>query len=204
MFNTPKSIEKIEVMLLTDLDMNVMMDLLSSSGVYVSHVKDQASKTAALIESDSALTNDERHIQLEFLGDDVHYAQEAQELAEELAIIGLYKTIEIRATKAAKASKLFSNNKIKELYVLDKFIENFQSIGIDVTAAHNFNEFKELKLLNNCLKHSGEVSLQLADLNPTHWIVGQKINNFSSHFYRLLEPNIFFLKNLGTDLRSKI
>jgi hypothetical protein len=204
MFQSPNSLEKMQVLLLTNLDTNVMMDLLSGSSVYTRHVKEQASNAAKSIEDDVTLSDDEKHHQLEFLGDDVNYAQEAQELAEELAIIGLYKTIEIRIAKAAKASKLFSNNKIKELYVTTKLIKYFQNIGIDVTTVSHFNEFEELKLLNNCLKHSGEVSQSLAEVNPATWTKEHKITNFATHFYRLLEPNIQFLNNLGADLRSKI
>ncbi len=128
-----QSLEKMQIMLLTDLDMNVMMDLLSGSSVYTQYVEQNTIKTAKSIENDQTLTEDQKQIQLEFLSDDINYAQEAQELAEELAIIGLYKTIEVRIAKAAKASKLFSNKKINELYITDKLTEHFNAIELTLS-----------------------------------------------------------------------
>ncbi|EGR2261145.1 TPA: hypothetical protein ACPVZZ_001874 [Vibrio parahaemolyticus] len=197
-------LESLQVMLLTDLDESVMMDLLAGSSVYTDHVEKQARASAQSIEESDDLSEDEKQQQLEFLSDDMNYAKEAQELAEELAIIGLYKTIEIRISKAAKASNLLGNSKIKELFKTEKLIEHFNLINIDVKSVLHFNEFKELKLLNNCLKHSGYVSQSLADANPSVWSKDQKITDFAIHFRRLLHPNIIFLNNLGSEIRSKL
>ncbi|HIF9080893.1 TPA: hypothetical protein ACX6NP_004090 [Photobacterium damselae] len=46
------------------------------------------------------------------LNDDIYSTKEAMDLAEELAIIGLNKTIELRTSKAVRASGLMSNNKL--------------------------------------------------------------------------------------------
>ncbi|ELB2920335.1 hypothetical protein AB3A93_004612 [Vibrio parahaemolyticus] len=197
-------LEKMQVWALTDLDENVMMDLLAGSSVYTEHVKKIAIESAEGIQNSEALTPNEKEQQLEFLADDMNYAKEAQELAEELAIIGLFKTLEIRIAKATKASKLLSNNKVKELYITDKFIEHFSSIGIDLNSVAYFDEYKELKLLNNCLKHSGEVNQSLEDANPTVWTKGKKITDFATHFRRLLRPNLMFLNNVGAEIRSKL
>ena len=171
------SLKKMQVMLLTDLDENVMMDLLASTSVYVNHVKQNSIENAEQIASDVYLTDDEKNLQLSFLNDDINSAKEAMELAEELAIIGLYKTIELRITKSARASGLFSNNKIKELSALGTLIDNFNAIGIDLNSIQHFNEFKELKLINNGLKHTGEVNIELASINPKDWIKGQQLSN---------------------------
>lgn len=197
-------LERLQVMLLTHLDENVMMDLLAGSSVYTDHVEKQVHASAQSIEASEELSEEEKQQQLEFLSDDMNYAKEAQELAEELAIIGLYKTLEIRIAKAAKASKLLNDSEIKELFKTEKLIEHFSSINIDVTSVLHFNEFKELKLLNNCLKHSGNVSQSLADVNPTVWSKDQTITDFSKHFLRLLHPNIIFLNNLGSEIQKKI
>lgn len=199
-----KQLESLQVMLLTDLDESVMMDLLAGSSVYTDHVEKQARTSAQRIEESDDLSEDEKEQQLEFLSDEMNYAKEAQELAEELAIIGLYKTIEIRISKAAKASNLLNNSKVKELFITEKLIEHFNSINIDMISVLHFNEFKELKLLNNCLKHSGYVSQSLADTNPSVWSKDQKITDFAKHFRRLLLPNIKFLSNLGSEIRSKL
>jgi hypothetical protein len=198
------SIEIMQIMFLTDLDFNVMMDLLSGSDVYTQHVKKQVTKMAESIEADVNLSIDEKHSQLEFLSDDIYYAEQAQELAEELALIGLSKTLEIRIYKAATASKLFSKKELKELYKTEKFINHFKQVGIDVKSILHFDKFYELKLINNCIKHSGYVSQSLADLDSKKWIVGNKISNCESYFCALLEPNIMFLNNLGTTLGSKL
>ncbi|MFH0270901.1 hypothetical protein [Vibrio jasicida] len=198
------SLEKMQVLAFTNLDENVMMDLLAGSSVYTEHVKKKAINDAKEIQNSDDLTEDEKNLQLEFLADGMNYAKEAQDLAEELAIIGLFKTLEIRIAKATKASKLLSNSKVKELYITDKFIEHFDSIGIDLNSVAYFSEYKELKLLNNCLKHSGEVNQSLENANPTTWTKGTKITDFATHFRRLLQPNIMFLNNLGADIRSKL
>jgi hypothetical protein len=198
------SLERMQIMFLTDLDLNVMMDLLSGSDVYTQHVKKQVTKMAESIEADVNLSIDEKQSQLEFLSDDIYYAEQAQELAEELALIGLSKTLEIRIYKAAAASKLFSKTKLKELYRTEKFIKHFEDVGINVESILHFDKFNELKLINNCIKHSGDVSQPLADLDSKKWIVGNKISNCEFHFRALLEPNIMFLNNLGTTLRSTL
>ncbi|MFH0270911.1 hypothetical protein [Vibrio jasicida] len=129
------SLEKMQVLAFTNLDENVMMDLLAGSSVYTEHVKKKAINDAKEIQNSDDLTEDEKNLQLEFLADGMNYAKEAQDLAEELAIIGLFKTLEIRIAKATKASKLLSNSKVKELYITDKFIEHFDSIGIDLNCS---------------------------------------------------------------------
>ncbi|TOQ66780.1 hypothetical protein, partial [Vibrio parahaemolyticus] len=102
---------------------------------------------AQKVEQDETLDADEKDLQLEFLSDDIYSAKEAMDLAEELAIIGLYKTIELRINKAARASGLMSNNKIKELSAKGSLIKNFEAIGIDLKAMDFFDEFCELKLI---------------------------------------------------------
>ncbi|EHE7894535.1 hypothetical protein J0V14_001267 [Vibrio parahaemolyticus] len=182
----------------------MMMDLLASTQIYVNHVTEKSHEIAQKVEQDETLDADEKDLQLEFLSDDIYSAKEAMDLAEELAIIGLYKTIELRINKAARASGLMSNNKIKELSAKGSLIKNFEAIGIDLKAMDFFDEFCELKLINNALKHTGIVSSDLANLNPTIWTKDQPITDFAAHFRRLLMPNIAFISNLGSELRSKL
>lgn len=202
--NDPNNLKKMQITILTDLDENLMMDLLASTNTYVHHVTENAHDEADKIRIDTSLTIDEKDQLLEFLSDDINSAKEAMDLAQELAIIGLYKTIELRINKSVRASGLMSNNKISQLSAIGTLIYNFNNIGIDVTKIDHFNEFRELKLINNALKHTGEINQELEDLNPTVWTKGQPLNNFTAHFIRLLSPNINFLNNLGTKLRSKL
>lgn len=182
----------------------MMMNLLESTRVYVNHVAKQSQEIAEKIQQDMTLDGDEKSLQLEFLSDDIYSAKEAMDLVEELAIIGLYKTIELRINKAARASGLMSNKKIKELSAKGSLITNFKEIGVDLEAMDSFNDFCELKLINNALKHTGVVNDELANLNPTVWKKNQPITDFAVHFRRLLMPNIAFISNLGSELHSKL
>lgn len=205
MFNKdPTRLVKFRIEILTTLDELMMLNLLTSTQVYVSHVSQQNRELAKQLQEDNSLDEYEKSIQFDFLSDDLDIAKEAMSLAEELAFIGLYKTIEIRINKAVRASGLMSNAKIKGLYIKDTLIKNFAAIGIKLEAVANYKEFCELKLINNAIKHSGVVSPELASLNPAIWIVGHPITDFAKHFKRLLRPNINFLSGIGLELCSKV
>ncbi|MDC4913680.1 hypothetical protein ACT42U_18445 [Acinetobacter baumannii] len=194
------SFKKALVKINTDLDPDTLHGLLLLSRSYKNNFMIEAERKLKRIEKDLNLDIDEKDRLIEGLSEDVSMANEISVLGEELAIIGLYKTIEIAIKKACKLSGKFNDKEIYEMYITKKLIKNFNNIKIDIKMIDGFTSFEELKLLNNCLKHEGTISKDLFKINPKIGKEGEKIKNSAEHFNRLLHPSIKFLNELGVRL----
>lgn len=184
----------------TNLDPVRLADLLEFSKIYNNQFTEKADKKVREIQGDLSLDSDEKNRMIDFLVEDVSIMDDIRIIGEELAIIGLYKSIEIAIKKSIKLTGKFSKKKLEELHKIEKFIEYFKDINIDVESIEGFNSFNELRLLNNCLKHSGFISKALMNVNPSLWKKGEKIDNSAETFSRLLYPSIDFLKELGNKI----
>lgn len=184
----------------TNLDPARLADLLEFSKIYSTQFTGKADKKVREIQGDLSLDSDEKNRMIDFLIEDVSIMDDIRIIGEELAIIGLYKTIEISIKKSVKLSEKFSKKKLEELHKIENFIGHFRSVNIEVESIEGFNSFNELRLINNCLKHSGFVSKALMDFNPSLWRKGEKINNSAETFSRLLYPSVKFLKELGNKI----
>lgn len=192
-----RSFKKALVKINTDLEPDTLYELLLLSRSYKNNFINEAERKLKRIEKDLNLDIEEKNRLIEGLSDDVSMANEISLLGEELAIIGLYKTIEIAIKKACKLSGKFNDEEIYEMYITKKLIKNFNNIKIDIKIIDGFSSFEELKLLNNSLKHEGTINKNLLKINPKIGKEGEKIKNSAEHFNRLLYPSIKFLKELG-------
>lgn len=199
-----RSLKKTLIKMHTDLNPDTLRELLELSTYYKKHVMIQAETRLGQIEADSDLTADQKEELVGFLSDDVYIAEEIKKIGEELAIIGLYKTLELSIKKAANASGKFSKKKINGFYKIENLKEYFNDIDINIESISDFKNFEELRLLNNCLKHSGFVKQNLVEINPEIWVKGEQIKDSEAHFKRLLVPSINFLSRLGNELSLKI
>jgi len=192
-----RSFKKALVKINTDLEPDTLYELLLLSRSYKNNFINEAERKLKRIEKDLNLDIEEKNRLIEGLSDDVSMANEISLLGEELAIIGLYKTIEIAIKRACKLSGKFNDEEIYEMYITKKLIKNFNNIKIDIKIIDGFTSFEELKLLNNSLKHEGTINKNLLKINPKIGKEGEKIKNSAEHFNRLLYPSIKFLKELG-------
>lgn len=199
-----RSFKRALVKINTDLEPDTLYELLLLSRSYKNNFINEAERKLKRIEKDLNLDIEEKNRLIEGLSDDVSMANEISLLGEELAIIGLYKTIEIAIKKACKLSGKFNDEEIYEMYITKKLIKNFNNIKIDIKIIDGFTSFEELKLLNNSLKHEGTINKNLLKINPKIGKEGEKIKNSAEHFNRLLYPSIKFLKKLGGRLSLTI
>ncbi|MUK48272.1 hypothetical protein [Aliivibrio fischeri] len=95
------------------------------------------------------------------------------ELGAEFLIIGLYKQCEVYFKVLVNEYQLSQSNAVKKtLYSLNDSLAHFDSIN-------------ELRLINNCIKHSGVVSNSLANEYPS-WNVNAPLGNLLPVYARLV------------------
>ena len=143
---------------------------------------------------------DEEYEEYEFLNDEADRIANIALIGEELAIIGLYKTIEVAIKKCAKLSELFTQTEISNMFKFNELKLNFLDKHIDIEKIEHFNSFDELRIINNCLKHSGKVNKELVKINADKWILNSDIKNPRECFNRLLNPSLKFLNLLGSEI----
>lgn len=118
------------------------------------------------------LSEDNKYDIQENLIDQAEALKDVVNLTYELTIIALYKKVEITTKKAIKI--LYPNIEQKNLYRIDFLKQQLKNHGIDIVTFTNYKAMNELRLLNNCIKHSGLVNNELAEYNG--WIEGKSLN----------------------------
>ncbi len=119
----------------------------------------------------------------EFLADEVDMLKSIAGLADQLAIVALYRVVELKTGRilrhrlgAAVAGKTFSIDRVGDL--LNK------QLGIKIESVPHYRAIDELRLLNNCIKHEGRVSKQLAD-RYSRWKQGAELSDLGAAYERL-------------------
>lgn len=125
------------------------------------------------LDYDDELSEDNKHDIQENLIDQVEALKDVVNLTYELAIIALYKKVEITTKKAIKI--LDPNIEQKNLYRIDFLKQQLKNQGINIATFTNYKAMNELRILNNCIKHSGLVNNELAEYNG--WIEGKSLNH---------------------------
>lgn len=127
--------------------------------------------------------------------DDLMYsANSAKLLGYELSIIALYKKLEINTKKVVTRHLNVPSSKNLS------YFSNLKSVvPFDITNVDGYKEFNELRLINNCIKHGGTVSKELAKECPA-WTIGEELTNLDSTYYKIL-PKV---KDYMSDFVDKI
>lgn len=103
----------------------------------------------------------------------------AKSLGSELCIIALYKKVEIKIKKIVKSvNPELSVNRIS---TYSKLVLEYPQL----TALDGFLSFDELRLINNSIKHGGEVLSSLSKSFPD-WIEGEELDGLDEAYMRLL------------------
>lgn len=168
------------------------------------------------LDYDDELSEDNKYDIQENLIDQVEALKAVANLAYELAIIALYKKVEITTKKAIKI--LYPDIEQKDLYKIDFLKKQLKDKGIDIEAFTNYEAMNELRLINNCIKHSGLVDKKLAKYNG--WIEGKplnyvetteksdgdirKLNDIQSAYKRLNPLCKDYLKDLISEFKNKV
>lgn len=104
----------------------------------------------------------------------------ARDLGGQLSIVALYKKVEGKTAKIVKKRLPSSSGKN-----LSYFKQLCEALPFDIKAVNSFAAFNELRLLNNSIKHGGQVSQELASGFP-NWTAGAEIESVGDAYSRLL------------------
>ncbi|WP_125931911.1 hypothetical protein [Thiosocius teredinicola] len=107
------------------------------------------------------------------------FAREVQHLSDELAIVALYKQVELHTKRVAK--KHFPKIDPKKLSSID---DQIKLLPFKLKKLHAFAAFDELRLLNNSIKHEGKVSKSLSRAFSS-WKEGKKLKGLGDAYQRL-------------------
>lgn len=130
----------------------------------------------------SAVLSDDYKLHIEEnIIDEANGLNEVEELAYELAIIALYKKIEITTKKILKIT--YPEIDRKKLYKFQELKKTLKDKEIDIENLNYYLAMDELRCLNNSIKHSGEVSNELAKY--AGWNENERIDNLQEAYKRL-------------------
>jgi hypothetical protein len=165
-------------------------------------LKEHFDKEIAEYQYDSLSDEDKFELESNFC-DDLYFYEQMEELSYEMTIIAFYKTIEITIKNMLKCSEIFTEEEVKEFYKakimkckIDKNICKIEEL--DGYAAYN-----ELRLINNCIKHSGIITEELSS-NYHIWKVGEKLKNLDEVYLRLKEDVYKYINSLKNEILKKI
>jgi hypothetical protein len=119
----------------------------------------------------------------EFLADDLHELDAISDLADQLAIVALYRVVEINTGRIlAHQFGPAARRNASPIERLRRFLTQQQ--GIDIMRIPHYRAVNELRLLNNAIKHAAHVTAQLANEYP-RWNEGQDLAGLGTAYERL-------------------
>jgi len=170
------------------------------------HLEEDSEKMHKQIDDEYTLDEyDQEFIDLlhEDIGNWEFYTKESEEILTHVMIIGLYSNYEKTLKKILKLSGKFSEIEIKTCSIKPKLIETFISKGLQYEKPEDsdYKNINELREINNCLKHSGEISRDLHQIK-NDWVEGQILGDLSPHFIRLMRSPSHYLTKIVIDLKT--
>ncbi|WP_410740935.1 hypothetical protein [Citrobacter koseri] len=127
----------------------------------------------------------------DMLIEDMIETDNLQKIAEELAIMSLFKNIEIKISNVVKRLK---PNKFKR-----NLGKTISCIIPNIKDMMGFDSYNELRLINNAIKHDGKVTQELS-LNYPQWIEGDILKELDCAYNRLLPGSKAFVRNVVTEI----
>lgn len=97
---------------------------------------------------------------------------EEKKLMYELAILALYKKIEITSKQFIR-DYLVDNTELKTMPKIQSHL--LKSYGVDIQTLQNYAAMNEIRLINNAIKHDGCINPQLAN---NEWNTKNSIANY--------------------------
>lgn len=137
----------------------------------------------------------EHQFYLSFLEDEAAFLGEIIALGDELAIIALYRNIELTSKRILKRS--FSGLDERQLSSLD-YINN--NIPFDITRLDGAAGVDELRLINNSIKNHGKVSGELS--RYPGWVEGNELQGLGDAYNRLAPESEKYILSLVDAIRD--
>ncbi|KQW65447.1 hypothetical protein [Methylibium sp. Root1272] len=139
---------------------------------------DEASCSELQFDDENDFQNYTMHLE-----DRWYFTNEVQRLADELAIVALFKQLELHTKRVAK--KRFPSVNAEQLF---NFAALKKAMPFKLESLQCFGAFDELRLINNAVKHEGKVSKELASSFPS-WKVGEDLAELGAVYTRL-QPEV--------------
>ncbi|BBB66537.1 hypothetical protein UNDYM_2284 [Undibacterium sp. YM2] len=187
----------------SDLDLNIINQMYDYALVAKENLLKELGETSAKIEVDDSLTDWQKQDINESYADEYYASEQTVFLIGEMQIIAMYKTAEIAIKRMLKISDLFTDEEIGKMYVHPILKSKLKSkASIDIEILTGYKALDELRLINNCLKHSGRVDDDLSVFPK--WTLDAQISDCSNHYDRLKDDVKAFVEALGRELVAKI
>ena len=178
----PKSdLTLLRLQMLEDFDHEIIDQLLHGVSTYVAQEHYNLANRAKDIQAGPPQEGVDKDWLVDLLSDDHYFLDEAQKLSHELAIVALYKKIEITTTRAVVVA--YPDNSPKDLHKIDKLKMHLTSKGIDIELLSHYSAMDETRCLNNDIKHNGVVSEKLSKY-PC-WKKGDVLSDLDKAYQRL-------------------
>jgi hypothetical protein len=181
-----------------------IIDMLYSSAVEAKlNLKAKLEKDLTDIVSDNVLSEEEKHELESYISDELFLSEKTTELAGEMMIVALYKTIEIAIKDMLRVSRLFTDIEMKKFSQADKLKKQIKNKICDTETLKGYHAYNELRLINNCIKHSGLVNDKLSATYPS-WKKNEKLQNLDKSYFRLKNDVNVFIKLLRDNVLAKM
>ncbi len=109
-------------------------------------------------------------------------AREIVVLATQLAMVGLYRVVELEAQRLLRWR--YSEGDVDQMFRDNTFPRILRrDLNLNVREIKRFRSVDEVRLISNAVKHKGEVTAELARFPG--WKEGDKLNYLRDHFDRL-------------------
>ena len=190
------NVQKLKVKLAAHYCLDAIDGIYESSLQMESKIKHEIRKREDEIRANSSLDSNEMNYLLGSLDDELFYTKITTELAGEMMIIALYKTIEIAILKMATASELFTPAQLKSFFRMSDLKKHLNNKICNIKTLQHYLAYDELRLINNAIKHSGVVKKELAAYAEFKFKKGQKLKDLHNHYYRLRNNVDRFLLSL--------
>lgn len=174
--------------------------LICAVSSFVAQEHQKLSAGAEAIQSQPDEDGVDKEWLIEMLGDDHYFLDEAKKLSHELAIVALYKKVEISTKRAIRFA--YPDVDEKSLFKIGKVKKTLKEHGIDITALQNYAGMNETRCINNTIKHSGIVGKELADYPG--WKEGTPLTGLDSAYNRLAPCCSLYMDELVGEIIKQV
>jgi hypothetical protein len=120
----------------------------------------------------------------ELIADDRWVLEEVRDLSSQLAIVSLYRVVELTTQKILRCQYTRKEDRCR-LYKFDAMKKRLKKdLSLNLSSLCGYAVVNELRCLTNAVKHEGRVSKELHNTAPSRWTKGDALRDLSGHFDR--------------------
>lgn len=153
---------KFHIQVIRDYDEDIIEHIYDELSDLQRRIESKLEKRSKEIESDNKLTDDYKQYLMDFLSVEYYESELIRELAGEIVIIFLFKTVEIVIKSMIRRSGLFTENELHSFFRISDLKRGVRDKVVDIEKLHGYSSYDELRCINNSIKHQGKVNNELA------------------------------------------